>query len=114
TAEDVLARATLRRIRVERTPEWHPRVTGETLSAGHVRDGMLEVARALARSISREGYSLYRVDPVTDRSLPGYNWPRHAGATFFLAQAADVTQDLQLRQAALWGAALLRGQAMGA
>jgi hypothetical protein len=113
TAEDVMARATLRRIRVERTPDWHPRVTGETLSVGHVRDGMLEAARYLARNMSRHGYFRYRVDPVTDRSLPGYNWPRHAGATFFLAQAADITQEPQLRQAALWGAALLRGQAMG-
>ena len=113
TSEDVMTRATLRRIRVERTPDRHPRVTGETLSADHVRDGMLEAARYLARNITRDGYFRYRVDPVTDRSLPGYNWPRHAGATFFLAQAAHATHDPQLSQAALWGAALLKGQAMG-
>ena len=70
TADDVMTRATLRRIRVERTPDWHPRVTGETLSADHVHDGMLAAARYLARNISRDGYFRYRVDPVTDRSLP--------------------------------------------
>jgi hypothetical protein len=113
TAEDVMTRATLRRIRVERTPDRHPRVTGETLSADHVRAGMLDAARYLARNMTRDGHFRYRVDPVTDRSLPGYNWPRHAGATFFLGQAAHATHDPQLSQAALWGAALLRGQAMG-
>src|SRR5262249_13048019 len=87
--------------------------TGETLNADHVRDGMLDAARYLARNITRDGYFRYRVDPVTDQSLPGYSWPRHAGATFFLVQAAHATHDPQLSQAAQWGAALLRGQAMG-
>jgi hypothetical protein len=113
-AQDVMTRATLRRLRIARTPDGHPRVTGETLSVDQVRAGMLDAARYLARNLGRDGRFRYRVDPVTDRSLPGYNWPRHAGATFFLAQAAAATHDPSLRQAALGGAALLRGQAMGA
>ena len=112
-ADDVMARATLRRIRTARPPDGPPRVTGETLSVGHVRDGMRDAARYLARNITRDGRFRYRVDPVTDRTLPGYNWPRHAGATFFLAQAAAATHDPSLRQAALAGATVLREQAMG-
>ena len=114
SADDVMARATLRRMRMARTPAWQPQVTGETLSVDHVREGMRAAAHYLARNMTRDGYFRYRVDPVTNRSLPGYNWPRHAGATFFLAQAAAATHDPSLRQAALGGAAVLRGQAMGA
>ena len=112
-ADDVRARATLRRIRTVRLPDGPPRVTGETLSVGHVRDGMRDAAHYLARNIMHDGRFRYRVDPVTDRILPGYNWPRHAGATFFLAQAAAATHDPSLRQAALTGATVLREQAMG-
>ena len=79
----------------------------------HVRDGMLDAARYLARNITRDGRFRYRVDPVTDRSLPGYNWPRHAGATFFLAQAAAATHDPLLRQAALQGRCRAAGAGHG-
>jgi hypothetical protein len=113
TPADVMTRATLQRIRIVRTPTWSPRVTGETLSVRHVREGMEDAARYLARNMAPDGHFRYRVDPVTDRSLPGYNWPRHAGATFFLAQAADATHDPSLRQAALAGAAVLRGPVLG-
>jgi hypothetical protein len=74
---------------------------------------MQAAAHYLARNMTRDGRFRYRVDPFTDRTRPGYNWPRHAGVTWFLAQAAAATHDPALRQAALQGAAVLRGPAMG-
>ena len=47
-----------------------------------------------------------------DRTNPGYDWPRHAGATFFLAQAAGLTQDPFLRDACSRAASLLRGSGL--
>jgi len=50
------------------------------------------------------------VDGATNRTLPGYDWPRHAGATYFLAQAASRSHDADLTAATLRAAALLRAQ----
>ena len=33
------------------------------------------------------------IDAPTNRTLPGYDWPRHAGATYFLAQAAELVPE---------------------
>jgi hypothetical protein len=91
-----MTRATLRRILVERTPDWHPRVTGETLSADHVHDGMLAAARYLARNTRATGTSA--TGSIRHRpSLPDYDWPCHAGATL-LAQAAATHDPLPGRQ----------------
>ena len=48
----------------------------------------------------------------TNQTLPGYDWPRHSGATFFLAQAASLTHDPELAAACARAAALLRGAAL--
>jgi hypothetical protein len=40
--------------------------------------------------------------------LPGYNWPRHSGATYFLAQAAALLDDAEVRYACLRAASQLR------
>ena len=42
----------------------------------------------LARQVQDDGTFRYEVDAITNEPLPDYNWPRHAGATWFLARAA--------------------------
>ena len=54
----------------------------------------------------RPGRFRYRVDAPTDQTLAGYDWPRHAGATYFLAQAAALLGDGELAYATLRAAAL--------
>ena len=69
-------------------------------------------AQYLGRGVSSEGRFRYTVNAPTNQSLPGYDWPRHSGATFFLAQAASLTHDPALAAACARAAALLRGAAL--
>jgi hypothetical protein len=110
---DVLERARLRRIRVERhkgTPA--SPITADTLSRDNVRDAIVGAASYLARGVSEQGRFRYMVDAPTDRDLGGYDWPRHAGATFFLAQAARMTHDPEMADACRRAASLLRTRAL--
>jgi hypothetical protein len=112
TTTDLVRRATLERVRFERVPAaQRPRsesVTGESLTD----DDVLEAARAagayIARGVDDEGRYRYLVDATTNRTLPGYDWPRHAGATYFLAQLAGATGDAAVAWATLRAASLLR------
>ena len=113
SAVALLDRAAVRRIRVARvTPERPPAPTAEGLTAASVRDAALAAARHLARGVDAEGRFRYLVDAPTNRALPGYDWPRHAGATYFLAQAAALSDDAELRYATLRVAARLRDDAV--
>jgi hypothetical protein len=110
---DVLERAQLRRIRVERhtaRPTRH--VTADTLSSEQVRDAIVGAAHYLARGVSEQGRFRYMVDAPTNKDLVGYDWPRHAGATYFLAQAARLTRDPELAEACRRAASLLRSRAL--
>jgi hypothetical protein len=110
---NLLERATLRRIRVERragTPP--PRITGETLTRDQVKEAVLAGAHYLARGTSPDGHFRYAVNATTDQDVPGYDWARHSGATFFLAQVAGLTGDPVLADACRRAASLLRGPAL--
>ena len=99
TVPELLDRARVRRIRVVRSlpGEAPPRVvTAETMTRDDVRDGAIAAARFLARGVDAKGRFRYLVDAPTNRTLPGYDWPRHAGATYFLAQAAALADDPEL------------------
>jgi len=111
--QDVEDHASLRRIRVERHREGErPRITPATLTQGDVRETVVAYAQYLGRGVSSEGRFRYTVNAPTNQELPGYDWPRHAGATFFLAQAASLTHDPALAAACARAAALLRGSAL--
>jgi hypothetical protein len=113
SVRDLVDRGTLRRVRVVRTLPAAPGhvVTPETLTDEDVRRGAVGMARYLARGVDDEGRFRYLVDAPTNKTLPGYDWPRHAGATYFLAQAAALTGDGDLGYAALRAAGLLRDRA---
>lgn len=112
-AREVEARARLRRVRFERrVPGAAPLPRGAALSRADVEDGVREAARYLARVVDDGGRFRYLVAAPTGESIPGYNWPRHAGATFFLAQSAAILDDPDVRWAALRAAALLRDEKM--
>jgi hypothetical protein len=111
---ELLDHARLRRIRVVRSlpGEVPPRViTAETMTRDDVRDGAIAAARFLARGVDDKGRFRYMVDAPTNRTLPGYDWPRHAGATYFLAQAAALADDPQLAAAAVRAGGWLRDHA---
>ena len=106
-------RASLSRIRVVRRVGTRPVVTPDSLTADTARRGALAAARYLARNTDSEGRFRYLVEAPTNRELPGYDWPRHAGATYFLAEAAAVSGgDPDLAFAALRAAGYLRDHAL--
>ncbi len=118
TVPDLLERARVRRIRTVRSVPGQSTdssthvVTADTMTDGDVREGVLAAARFLARGVDGRGRFRYLVDAPTNRTLPGYDWPRHAGATYFLAQAAALSKDPELARATLRAAARLRDEAM--
>lgn len=117
TVPDLLDRARVRRIRAVRSlagaREPPARViTADTMTRDDVREGAMAAARFLARGLDEKGRFRYLIDAPTNRTLPGYDWPRHAGATYFLAQAAALAGDAQLSAAALRAGGWLRDHAM--
>jgi hypothetical protein len=109
----IFERAKLRRIRVERRVNYQqPRFTAETLTHDQVKDAIVAGAQFLARGVSPDGHFRYTVNATTDQDVPGYDWARHAGATFFLAQASALTGDPTMLDACRRAGSLLRGPAM--
>lgn len=110
--DDVARRARLRRVRFERRAreDAAPRVTGASLTRARAERAAMDAARYLAGTVEPSGRYRYLVDATRDTTLPGYNWPRHAGATYFLAQAATHFDHASLRDAALRAARVLRDE----
>ena len=118
TAQEIEARASFRRIRFERhvpalraaTPE--RRVTADTLTQDDVHTAVKDASRYLSRNLDARGRFRYLVEATSDKEIPGYSWPRHAGATFFLAQASATEHEPIITYAALRAAAILRDERM--
>jgi hypothetical protein len=115
TVPDLLEKATFRRIRSERVSGVASRPYASTrpeeVTPDLLRGAALDMARYLARGMGEDGKLRYFVDATTNRAMSGYDWPRHAGAAYFLAQAAALSGDADLRAAAGRAASLLRDRA---
>jgi hypothetical protein len=106
-----LSEGALRRFRVVRSTPGAPTpqpVNAETMTDDDVRASAVAAGAFLARGVDDEGRFRYLVDAPTNRTLPGYDWPRHAGATYFLAQVAALSGDADMGSAALRAAGRLR------
>ena len=76
---------------------------GPRLSAQALRDGAVAGGRYLLRHLYDDGRFGYEYTPATDRDEAyglDYSLPRHAGATYFLAQLYGVTHEAQFRDGA--------------
>ena len=105
--EGVLDRVTLRRIRTERRESPSSSLRGKDLTPDLVREAAHAAALHLARGVGADGHFRYQIDVPTDQTMPGYNWPRHGGSTWFLAQATSIWPDPILRQAVRKAASVL-------
>ncbi|HEY8039930.1 MAG TPA: hypothetical protein VIF15_09065 [Polyangiaceae bacterium] len=115
SARDLVERARFRRIRVVRSVPGTPSprvVTADDLRDDDVREAIAGMARYLARGVDEQGRFRYLVNAPTNQTLPGYDWPRHAGATLFLAQATALLGDADLGFATLRSASWLRDHAL--
>ncbi|HEY4013282.1 MAG TPA: hypothetical protein VGM06_08080 [Polyangiaceae bacterium] len=118
SVRDLLDHATFHRFRAERVlvgaaASAPPPVTADSMTDEDIRAAALAAAGYLARGVDPHGRFRYLVDAPTNRSFDGYDWPRHAGATYFLAQAAALSGNPVIAQAALRAAAYLRDHATG-
>jgi len=115
TVVDVEQRAHVKRVRFERSVPGAapaPRITGDSLDRARVKTIAHDAARQLALGVDSTGHYRYLIDPFKDLPLGGYSWPRHAGTTYFLAQAAALFDDVEIRFACLRAAARLRDDMM--
>ncbi|HEY2510787.1 MAG TPA: hypothetical protein VGI39_08025 [Polyangiaceae bacterium] len=115
TVPELRAKATFRRFRTNRVVGYPPQPYGDTkpeqVTPELLRGAAIDLAKFLARGVGADGRFRYMIDAPTNRTIPGYDWPRHAGATYFLAQAAGITADPRIRDAALLTGAYLRDHA---
>jgi hypothetical protein len=112
---DLTRRVSLRRIRVVRSIPGDPPAPGAEVGVfthEDVRAAAIAAGRFLARGVNAEGHFRYLIDAPTNRTLAGYDWPRHAGATYFLAQIAALSGDPEVGSAALRAAGWMRDHAM--
>jgi hypothetical protein len=111
--EDILPAAELRRIRIQRQagPE-RRRITAENVRREDAREAVIAGAKYLARGVSPEGRFRYNVSAPGNQDIAGYDWPRHAGATYFLAQVAGMTNDAVLIDACKRAASLMTSSAL--
>jgi hypothetical protein len=115
SVHDLVERARIRRIRVVRSIQGEPlerAVTADALTDQDARQAAIAAGRFLARGVDDDGRFRYLIDAPTNRTLAGYDLPRHAGATYYLAQVAGQSGDRQLGMAALRAAGWMREHAM--
>jgi hypothetical protein len=115
SVHELMVRSRVRRIRVVRSIPSEPAervITAEAMTDEDVRAGAVGAARFLARGVDAEGRFRYLIDAPSNRTLTGYDWPRHAGATYYLAQVAALSGDTQMGWAALRAAGWMREHAM--
>jgi hypothetical protein len=95
-----------------RAGEW-PRanMTADRVRKADLRRAIYSAAYYLTRAQNGAGAFVYEVDATTGHLSGGYSWPRHGGATLFLAEAAAYTRDPSIRSAALLGARYLQRSA---
>ena len=93
----LLAQGKFRRIAVGTAPR---STNSAQVDIPTLQNAVTAAANYLARQVTTEGTFRYEIDPYTEELSTGYSWPRHAGATWFLAQVANYLQDANLWQRA--------------
>jgi hypothetical protein len=109
------AHASLERVRFEREIVGAKAVkvpSAATFDDDDARAAMFAAATHVARGVSEDGRLRYLFDATTNRTRSGYDWPRHAGTSYFLALASRLGAPPEVRVAALRVAYRLRDVAL--
>jgi hypothetical protein len=96
--DELLAHGKFRRLSMRRRPP-AGEVTAPDVNVTSLDAAVRGAGGYLARSVDADGKFRYEVDGATGEETPDYNLPRHAGATWYLAQAARHSGDAQMRAA---------------
>ncbi len=114
-ASKLLSQARFERFVVRREDNaaeiWPRRIGPTEVTLQSLSRGIGAAARYLASTVRSDGSFIYEIDARTGKAKPGYNWPRHAGATYFLAEAAHFTGNKEIKHAARRAANHLRHKA---
>jgi hypothetical protein len=111
SVRELRGKGSLRRARFERASVERAHGEPDSVPSDDVMlDAALAAGRFLARGVDAAGRFRFLIDAVTNEDLPGYDWPRHAGSTYFLAQAAARSNDPELGSAAVRAGDRLRTQ----
>ena len=98
SVETLRSEAKFRRLAIRRRVPGEPATIWE-VTPENLRASVLASGRYLARSVRPDGTFRYEVNGATSEDTPEYNIPRHAGATWYLAQAAVYSRDRNMRRA---------------
>ena len=106
--EELLRGGRFRRFAVV-TDAAYPRKFSEAdVTREAIQSSVQSAARYLARNQRKNGSFRYELNAVTGDDSEEYNFPRHSGATYFLARAGNQFQDAQLSRAAQRAGAFLK------
>ncbi|HWZ92268.1 MAG TPA: hypothetical protein VNW92_25565, partial [Polyangiaceae bacterium] len=111
TPGELFSRGKFRRF-ARRGSDRYPRPLEDSdVDLSEIRSGVQAAARYLARNQKRDGSFRYEVNSMTGGDEPGYNYPRHAGATYFLARAGNQLHDPRMLRAARAAGAFMKDHA---
>ncbi|HEY0465983.1 MAG TPA: hypothetical protein VGC79_17340, partial [Polyangiaceae bacterium] len=108
---ELLRHGSLRRFAVSSDAAYPRKFSEADVTVEAVKDSVLRAARYLARNQRRDGSFRYELDALSGTESEDYNYPRHAGATFFLARAGNQLHDAQLSRAAQRAGAFMKDRA---
>ncbi len=109
--EELFRRGEFRRFCVAPGASYPQHVAPVEVTRGLVKDAVKDAARYLVVNQRRNGSFRYEVDAVSNSDSGDYNYPRHAGATYFLARAANRLHDARLFRAAEQAGAYMKDRA---
>jgi hypothetical protein len=105
---ELLRHGSLRRFAVVSDSGYPRKITDADITVDAVKDSVRSAAHYLSRNQRRDGSFRYEVDAVTGGDSTEYNYPRHAGATYFLARAGNQLHDNALTRAAQRAGAFMK------
>jgi len=97
---ELLRHGSFRRFAVVSDAPYPRKLSEADVTTESIKASIQDAARYLSRNQRRDGTFRYELDAMTDEESRDYNFPRHAGATFFLARAGSQLHDGQLSRAA--------------
>jgi hypothetical protein len=95
---ELVAEGKFRRLAIHRRIEGAPPDIFD-VTKQNLRASVIAAGRYLARGVRPDGTFRYEVNGATGEDTPDYNLPRHAGATWYLGQAAAYSRDRNMRRA---------------
>jgi hypothetical protein len=96
---ELLSHGSFRRFAVVSDVDYPRQIAEADVTVDAIKTSVAGAAQYLARNQRRDGSFRYELNAVIGTESEEYNYPRHAGATFFLARAGNQFRDAKLQRA---------------